>query len=123
MKKKLVQKANEPIRDFYNRCVSCQYLLCDDYSETVLDSEIMMNLLVGMHKKTSDKLYEKLNHTELDLNLCLSEAEVIESEVQPEIPEIINMDEDSDEIECLGSVVGPGIPAQGSQGNEILSNE
>ena len=116
MKKKLVQKANEPIRDFYNRCVSCQYLLCDDYSETVLDSEIMMNLLVGMHKKTSDKLYEKLNHTELDLNLCLSEAEVIESEVQPEIPEIINMDEDSDEIECLGSVVGPGIPAQGSQG-------
>ena len=46
MKKKLSQKESETIRDFYNRCVTYQYLLCDDYSETVLDNEIMVNFLI-----------------------------------------------------------------------------
>merc|ERR1712156_1375837 len=61
MKKNLVQSENETIKDFYNRCVLCQYLVCDDYSETVLDSQIMINFLLGMHKFICDKLHERLS--------------------------------------------------------------
>ena len=84
MKRNLAQNENESIRDFYNRCVSCQYLLCDDFSETVLDNEIMTNFMLGMHKNILDTMHQRMPTSELDLNLCLSEAEMIESEISIE---------------------------------------
>ena len=83
MHRNLVQSETEMVRDFYNRCVSFQYIFCDDYGELVLDNDIMINFLHGMNRITYNTLYERLSLTEniLDLNLCLSEAEVIETEM------------------------------------------
>ena len=50
------------------------------YSETVLDNEILLNFMIGMNRKIYDKLNARLSTSEPDLNLCLSEAEVIETE-------------------------------------------
>ena len=83
MKRNLAQDDNENVRDFYNRCVSYQYLLCDDYSETVLDNEILTTFMLGMHKSILDTMHQRFSTSELDLNLCLTEAEIIESEIPP----------------------------------------
>ena len=83
MRRNLVQGPNETMRDFYNRCVSFQYILCDDYGETVMDNDIMINFMHGMHRDIFNILYEQLFTSEhvVDLNLCLGEAEVIESKM------------------------------------------
>ena len=83
MQRNLTQSENESVRDFYNRCVSYQYIFCDDYGELVLDNDIMINFLHGMNRTTYNSLYERLSLTEnvLDLNTCLNEAEVIETEM------------------------------------------
>ena len=83
MHRSLVQNENESVRDFYNRCVSYQYIFCDDYGELVLDNDIMINFLHGLNRITYNSLFERLSMTEniLDLNTCLSEAEVIETEM------------------------------------------
>ena len=65
MKRNLAQTATETVRDFYNRCVSYQYLLCDDYSETVLDNEIMVNFMLGMNKNILAAIKQRLPSTEL----------------------------------------------------------
>ena len=81
MKKDLIQTENESMKDFFNRCVSCQYIICDDYGESVMDNDIMINFLIGMKKDIFDALYERLilSKKPLDLSVCLSEAEFLES--------------------------------------------
>ena len=37
----------------------------------------MLNFMIGMSRKIYDKLHSRLSTSEPDLNLCLSEAEVI----------------------------------------------
>ena len=82
MKRNLVQGENETLRVFYNRCVSYQYILSDDYGELVMDNDIMINFLHGMNRQIFNILSERLSISEniVDLNLCVSEAEVIEAE-------------------------------------------
>ena len=81
MKRHLAQDENENVRDFYNRCVSYQYLVCDDFSETVLDNEILTTFMLGMHKSILNTMHQRFSTSELDLNLCLTEAEIIECEI------------------------------------------
>ena len=91
MKRNLKQNGNETIKNFYNRCVSYQYLFCDDFSETVLDSEIMLNFMLGMHKKILDTMHQRFSTLELDLKSCLSQTEIIELEMPIEkIPNVLN---------------------------------
>ena len=99
MKRNLKQNGNETIKNFYNRCVSYQYLFCDDFSETVLDSEIMLNFMLGMHKKILDTMHQRFSTLELDLKSCLSQTEIIELEMPIEkIPNVLN-DEKSAALE------------------------
>ena len=95
MRRNLKQGPNETMRDFYNRCVSYQYILCDDYGETVMDNDIMINFMHGMHRQIFNILYEQLFTSEhaVDLNLCLSEAEVIESKINQGIIAPIKQDQ------------------------------
>ena len=81
MRKDLIQAENETMKDFFNRCVSCQYIICDDYGESVMDNDIMINFLIGMKKDIFDALYERmiLSKKPMDLSICLSEAEFLES--------------------------------------------
>ena len=83
MKRNLAQGENETLRVFYNRCVSYQYILSDDYGELVMDNDIMINFLHGMNRQIFNILSERLSLSEniVDLNLCVSEAEMIEAEI------------------------------------------
>ena len=91
MKRNLKQNGNETIKNFYNRCVSYQYLFCDDFSETVLDSEIMLNFMLGMNGKILDTMHQRFSALELDLKSCLSQTVKIELEMPiEEIPKVLS---------------------------------
>ena len=115
MKRSLKQNENETIKNFYTRCVSYQYLFCDDFSETVLDSEIMLNFMLGMNKKILDTMHQRFSTLELDLKSCLSQAEIIELEMPIEqIPNVLN-DEKSVAIEPSNFVDVKHLSTNGHQ--------
>ena len=36
LRRNLVQKMDESIREFFHRCIVCQYVICDDYGDSVI---------------------------------------------------------------------------------------
>ena len=114
MRRNLKQGPNESMRDFYNRCVSYQYILCDDYGETVMDNDIMINFMHGMHRQIFNILYEQLFTSEnvVDLNFCLAEAEVVESKIDQGI--IAKIEEDPVPETTVLEPEAPLPPPQGS---------
>ena len=76
LRRHLVQSFNESIRDFFYRCISCQYFICDDLCEAVTDRDILINFLLGMRKDIYEDLIKGVNS--IDLKTSLQEAEKIE---------------------------------------------
>ena len=73
----LLQMPNENVRDFYQRCVSCQYILCDDIIDAVIERDILFSFLLGLQKS----IYEELTKIDqvMELQMCLAEVEKLES--------------------------------------------
>ena len=78
LRRNLVQIPNETVKEFFDRCVSCQYIICDDYGDSVMERDIQMNFLLGMKKQIYEEL-TKINHY-IDLDTCLHEAERLEKD-------------------------------------------
>ena len=78
LRRNLVQIPNETVKEFFDRCVSCQYIICDDYGDSVMERDIQMNFLLGMKKQIYEEL-TKINHY-IDLDTCLHEAEKLEKD-------------------------------------------
>ena len=78
LRRNLVQTSNETIKEFFERCVSLQYIICDDYGDSVTERDIQMNFLLGMKKQIYEEL-TKINHY-IDLDTCLHEAEKLEKD-------------------------------------------
>ena len=75
LRKNLIQLEDESIKDFFHRCVTCQYVICDDYSETVFERDIMINFLLGMRKDIFEELTkDQLPSEKMDLYSCFEEV-------------------------------------------------
>ena len=75
LRKNLIQLEDESIKDFFHRCVTCQYVICDDYSETVFERDIMINFLLGMRKDIFEELTkDQLPSEKMDLYSCYEEV-------------------------------------------------
>ena len=75
LRKNLIQLEDESIKDFFHRCVTCQYVICDDYSETVFERDIMINFLLGMRKDIFEELTKgQLPSEKMDLYSCFEEV-------------------------------------------------
>ena len=75
LRKNLIQLEDESIKDFFHRCVTCQYVICDDYSETVFERDIMINFLLGMRKDIFEELTKgQLPSEKMDLYSCYEEV-------------------------------------------------
>ena len=72
----LIQKPNESIKDFFNRCISCQYIICDDDVDSVVERDILLSFLLGMQTN----VYEEVVCAKYPMNLqnCLKESEKLE---------------------------------------------
>ena len=75
LRKNLIQLEDESIKDFFHRCVTCQYVICDDYTETVFERDIMINFLLGMRKDIFEELTkDQLPSEKMDLYSCFEEV-------------------------------------------------
>ena len=75
LRKNLIQLEDESIKDFFHRCVTCQYVICDDYTETVFERDIMINFLLGMRKDIFEELTKgQLPSEKMDLYSCFEEV-------------------------------------------------
>ena len=75
LRKNLIQLEDESIKDFFHRCVTCQYVICDDYTETVFERDIMINFLLGMRKDIFEELTkDQLPSEKMDLYSCYEEV-------------------------------------------------
>ena len=73
LRRTLFQGENENVHEFFEKCVSCQYILCDDIIDAVIERDILINFLLGLQKSVYNEL-TKIDQV-MDLQMCLAEAE------------------------------------------------
>ena len=79
LRKNLIQLEDENIKDFFHRCVTCQYVICDDDDESVIERDIMINFLLGMRKDIFEELTkDQLPSEKMNLYSCFEEVEKLE---------------------------------------------
>ena len=83
LRRYLIQRQNECCRDFHERCVKWQFLLCDDHVDSVYGRDILINFVSGL----KEDIYKKLVHNNniSDLELCVKLAIEIEQKLTPNI--------------------------------------
>ena len=112
LRRNLVQTSNETVKEFFERCVSCQYMICDDYGDSVMERDIQMNFLLGMKKQIYEEL-TRINHY-IDLDTCLHEAERLEKDkknIKIEASDLVKCeiqeyDDDNDVDEAMTEYIG-----------------
>ena len=77
LRKSLTQFENETCKQFYDRCVKCQYIIRDDVEDLICDSDIMFSYVIGL----KDNIYKKLISNELH---CLEDCLRISVEIEEE---------------------------------------
>lgn len=96
LRRSLQQQSFESCQDFLNRCTRCQFLVCDDEMENVLERDILINFLLGLREEFYEALIEMDNLQTLESFFC----EAVKLEAMIQVKEEINIpaseEEDND---------------------------
>ena len=80
LRRYLIQREEENVNDFHDRCIKAQYMLCDDNADSVLERDIIINFISGI----KEDVYQIIIRIEplSTLDICLKNASEIEDLLQ-----------------------------------------
>ena len=76
LRRYLIQREEESVNAFHDRCIKAQYMLCDDNADLVFERDIILNFISGI----KEEIYQIIIRIEplSTLDLCLKNAKEIE---------------------------------------------
>ena len=97
LRRYLIQREEESTREFHDRCIKAQYMLCDDNADLVLERDIIISFISGI----KEDVYQIIIRIEplATLDLCLKHAQEIEQLLKPNDTDKENVTDDKNYID------------------------